>query len=132
MKIKKINQIISLVLILTAVLMLAGCSQPLPKPDPTPETPQAQTNMMGQGNLSSTMHDKIDDMQKAMSNPENRQPMVKMMTSPQMRPAMIDMMKDPGMRQAMTDIMADPAMEDTFAAMVKDPRLAPIARKALK
>ena len=135
MRTRKPNQIISLVVILTIALMLAGCSQPQQKPDQSPTvpqpqnnmmgqadqspiTPQTQTNMMGQTDPSSMMHGNPEAMQKAMSAPENRQAMIKMMSSPEMR-------------QSMTDIMADPAMKDNFAAMVKDPRLAPIAREAL-
>ena len=146
MKPKNISQTISFIVILIIAMMLAGCTTPQKKPDQAPEpqgntmeqagqsptTIQPQTNMMGQGNPSSMMHDNPEAMQKAMSAPENRQTMINMMSSPQMRPAMVDMMKDPAMSKAMTDIMAEPAMKDTFAAMVKDPRLAPIAQEALK
>lgn len=132
MRTKNLNQTISFIVILIIALMLAGCSQPQKKPDQSPIVPEPQSNMMGQVDPSSMMHDNPEAMQKVMSAPENRQAMINMMSSSQMRPAMADMMKDPAMRKAMTDIMADPAMEDTFAAMVKDPRLAPIAREALK
>jgi len=143
------NHTLSIILILSIVLMLAGCNQPQQKPDPAPAIPQEQNNVMdranqtpgsaqplnntmGQSDMASMMHNNPEAMQKAMSAPENRQTMINMMSSPQMRPAMTDMMKNPAMRQAMTDIMADPAMKDTFATMVKDPRLAPIARESLK
>lgn len=132
MRSKNLNQTLSFIVMLTIVLMLAGCSQPQKKLDQSPTVPEPQTNMMGQVDPSSMMHNNPEAMKNAMSAPENRQTMITMMSSPQMRPVMVDMMKDPTMRQSMTDIMADPAMKDTFITMVKDPRLAPIAREALK
>ena len=40
------NHTLSIILILSIVLMLAGCTQPQQKPDPAPTIPQDQNNMI--------------------------------------------------------------------------------------